>query len=94
MATELFVDYETAKSKVIRDLELLVNDELLKKVNNLNEIVDHIEQNWQGSNAQRSKEEINNIINSIGDFKRNVLDKNLQNITAQVEQYQKFEDVG
>ena len=91
---KVFVDYENAKTKTIRDLELLVGDELTRKVNELNEIVDHIAQNWQGSNADRSKKEINDITEAISNFKRTCLDKNLHDISAQIDTYQQHEEVG
>lgn len=94
MGNSIFVDYDSVKNKTLRDLEILTCDELVKKVNKLSEIVDHIEQNWQGSNAERSKEQINKIIEAISDFKKNCLDKNLQDINAQIDQYQKHEEIG
>ena len=90
----VYVDYESIKTNIIRDLEILTTDELTKQVNKLNEIVDHIEQNWHGSNAERSKQEINNIIDTIANFKKTCLDRNLQDITAQIDEYQKNEEIG
>lgn len=89
-----YVDYNSAKNTVLISLEELVCGDLTKKVNELNDIVDNISKNWQGSNAERSKQEISNIVDAIDAFKRNCLSKNVENISAQISEYQKNEEIG
>ena len=88
------IDYDSAKNGVLRDLESLVYDELTQKVNDLNGIVDNIQKNWQGVNAEKFKGQITAIVNAISDFKKNCLDKNLQDINTQIDEYKNNEEIG
>ena len=91
---KIFIDYEGAKNSVLKDLESLVCVELTKKVNELGGIVTSTEKNWQGLNAERSRQGINDIIDAINDFKKTCLDKYLTDINAQVEAYRDHEEAG
>ena len=91
---KIYVDYNSLKSEKLRDLEYLACDELVRKVNGLKDIVTNIENNWHGSNAERYRAQIEEIIEAIDNFKKNCLEKNLSDIAEQVEKYKNNEEMG
>ena len=90
----IYIDYDSAKNVVLKDLETLVCVDLTKKVNELADIVASTEKNWQGLNAERSRQGINEIIDAINEFKNECLDKYLVDINTQVEAYRDNEEAG
>ena len=93
MNNRIDIDYGSAQEK-LRSLEVLSCDELTKKVIELNGIVDSIEKNWRGANAEKYREKIKEIIEAISQFKKTCLEPNLANVNAQVEAYKTHEEVG
>ena len=88
------IDYESVRYGKLRELESLCCDELTEKVKALGLIVDSIERNWQGANAEKYRKEINDIIDAIENFKIKVLETNISDISTQAETYAKNEEVG
>ena len=78
--------------KCVRDLEDFTQVRMKNKVNELNEIVDHIQNNWRGSNSEKYKVKINEINEEIDKFRRECLSKIVENIDAQTSQYQNNEN--
>lgn len=91
---KIFIDYDSIRNEKLRDLEILSCDEMTKKVNELKGIVDSIEKNWQGSNANLYRKEIENIIDAITKFRKDCLEKNIVDITSQIEKYRNNEEIG
>jgi uncharacterized protein YukE len=90
MDKDTFIRFEEVK-KAILELDNIVNNKMRKKVIELNDIVDHIQENWRGANAERYKKEVEDIINAIDEFRNNYLLKEISNIEAQSSQYSKYE---
>ncbi len=90
---KIYVDYGSLKGEKLRELETIACDEMIKKVNELRDIVDSIERNWHGSNADRYRAEIERIIEAIDKFKHNCIEKNLTDISEQVEKYKNNEEM-
>ena len=90
---KIYVDYNSLKNNKLKELENVACDEMIKKVNELQGIVDSIEKNWQGSNANRYRKEINDIIDAINNFKHNCIEKNIIDIDTQIGRYQNNEEM-
>ena len=88
---ETFIQFEEVK-KAVADLENFTQTKMKAKVNELNEIVEHIQSNWRGANSEKYKKQITEINEAIDEFRTNCLAKIVENIDSQTGQYRNIEN--
>ncbi len=91
---KIYVDHDSAKTGVLRELERLSCDELTRKVKELEDIVTSIEGNWKGANSNKYRKQISEIIDAISKFKNECLEPNIESLNAQLDVYKKHEELG